>query len=176
MRVVDGPPGRYGTAKPPESVAAAVKRARPRPSQRRVLRNRLVTGVALLAAPVAAATFPITLATRDSPSSTTDYVVLTAIGLVLATYFLSVARQRIEISERGLRAHTSVRTYWIPWDEIVWCSTGYWGLTIGLRDGRSIRVATLGKPNWSVWFHRRVVADEAVDYINAHRAPDSPRT
>ena len=173
---MDEPSGRNETTAAPESVAAAVQRARPRPAEPRVFRNRILTGLCLISAPAAAVMFPITLAMRDKPSTATDYVVLTGLGLVLATYFLCVARQRVEISERGLRAHTSIKSYWIPWDQIVWCSAGYGGLAIGLRDGRTIKVGALGKPNWSVWFHRRVAADRAAAYINAHRAPDSTPT
>jgi hypothetical protein len=94
-----------------------------------------------------------------------DYVVTLVVGAVLSLPFLRATRMKVVLNDQGVTVFRILSTESIPWSELSDVSVDYGGLRLLRVDHQVVTAASMGKPNWATWLHRRVTADERVEII-----------
>jgi hypothetical protein len=94
-----------------------------------------------------------------------DYIGTAVFGIVLGLGFLRGTRMRVELDDEGVTVFNYFSTRRVDRGALVDASADYGGLRLICADASVVTAATLGKPNWATWLHRRTQADERVDVV-----------
>jgi hypothetical protein len=102
--------------------------------------------------------------------ATAGFAILTVgIWLLLAAFVSRMTRARLVAEESGLKVINYLRTYSLRWEEIRGfrvAGASYWGISIDLRDGRTINANAVQKSNLMVMLNVPRRADHVVAELN----------
>lgn len=137
-------------------------------SDRVVLRPISIVVFCSLAAVVSLVGFIALGASGPGPDpSVGDYIGPADFGVALFVLFARATRMRAQLDDVGVTVFGYFTTRLVSWSQLADVSADYGGLRLWCTNGDVVTVATMGKPNWSTWTHRRVRADDRVDLIEA---------
>lgn len=121
---------------------------------------------------------------HTGPTAALEVIPSVALAAALSWICLRGVLLKVIASERGLKIVNFLRTQEIGWNEIAGFSSdsGYWGISVSLRSGKSVLLNAVTKSNWSTWTHRRARADAIAEELNDRvkqrtlglRLPDAP--
>ena len=86
-------------------------------------------------------------------------------GAVAVGFFLYAFRVCLSAADDGLIVRSLSAETRIPWDDIVDCAPGYFGIRITRRDGSSVNASAVQRPNYAVWLKRESRADRVAAEI-----------
>ena len=135
----------------------------------------VLTVGAIFMAPIGLAVIAqgIWLLMRGGPEASSE-ILGGAFLVCWAVFNRQLARVRVDVDESGLRIVNLVHSESVPWCAVRQFRVGwaYFGITLDLTDGRSMRINAIQKSNWASMNGTITRADRIVADWNAFAHPD----
>jgi hypothetical protein len=106
---------------------------------------------------------------RGSPDEAAEWLTLALMSGGFAAFMWRQSQLRVIADDMGLTVVNYVSTHRLAWSEIERfdSSYGYFGILVGTKGGRVIRLNALQKSNLAKWLNLRVRADNIASELNA---------
>jgi hypothetical protein len=93
-------------------------------------------------------------------------VVWSFVVISLSLMMYSILRPKLVLADDKITVVKLFGAARVDWGDVAGVVSGYWGLTIILRDSRRVRAQfILAKPNYSLWLGRETRADKVAKWI-----------